>query len=121
MPALTFLAAVGLALIALLFIADAKLENVLPIATSDRIGLPEPWHPGKSEPLIEPGIGGDIASEATPPVQPKPNPEAKIQIGPAARAARAQAPHRVTAQPSDHRQSRSQRNNSVDRFSIGGQ
>ena len=46
MPALAFLAVVSLALIAMLFVADATLENVSPpIVTSNRIGLPEPWHP----------------------------------------------------------------------------
>ena len=43
MPALAFLAVAGLALIALLFFADAALERSdLPvIATSQRSGLPE--------------------------------------------------------------------------------
>ena len=46
MPALTFLAVVGLALIAMLFIADGTLEpSSPPIVTNNRVGLPEPWHP----------------------------------------------------------------------------
>jgi len=46
MPALTFLAVVGLVLIGLLFVADATLENgPPPIVTSDRTGLPKPWRP----------------------------------------------------------------------------
>ena len=46
MPALAFLAVAGLALIALLFLADATLEkNDSPvIATSQRSGLPEISH-----------------------------------------------------------------------------
>ena len=45
MPALTFLAAVGLALIALLFVADATLEPGSPaIVTSQSIGLPSPQY-----------------------------------------------------------------------------
>jgi hypothetical protein len=119
MPALAFLAAVGLALIALLFIADAKLESVSPIVTSDRIGLPEPWHPDNSETPTEPVTAGEVASEVLPAAQPKPEPEAKVQIERAARAARAQAPtKRITPQPT---QNRSQQNNLVDRFSIRGQ
>ena len=44
MPALAFLAAVGMALVALLFVADATLEKGPPaIVTSERSGLPEPW------------------------------------------------------------------------------
>ena len=46
MPVLAFLAVVGFALIALLFVADATLERSSPvIVTSDRVGLPERWHP----------------------------------------------------------------------------
>ena len=46
MPALTFLAVVGLVLVGLLFVADATLENgPPPIVTSDRTGLPKPWRP----------------------------------------------------------------------------
>ena len=121
MPALAFLAAVGLALIAVLFIADVKLESVSPIITSDRIGLPEPWHPEKAETPTEPVVPGDVASEAVHAAQPTSESEAKVQIGPAARAARAQARQRITAQPPDHKQNRFQRNNLVDRFSIRGQ
>ena len=46
MPALAFLAVVGFALIALLCVADATLERSSPvIPTSERVGLPERWHP----------------------------------------------------------------------------
>ena len=46
MPVLAFLAWVGLSLVALLFVANATLEDHGPaIVTSSRIGLPQPWHP----------------------------------------------------------------------------
>ena len=46
MPALAFLASVGLALVAMLFAANAMLPDNGPvIVVSERIGLPEPWHP----------------------------------------------------------------------------
>jgi len=52
MPALAFLAVVGLVLAALLFVADATLESGSPaIVTSDRVGLPEPWRPDAVRPL----------------------------------------------------------------------
>ena len=47
MPAVAFLAWVGLALAALLFVADATLVDGPAIVVSQRIGLPEPWHPDR--------------------------------------------------------------------------
>jgi hypothetical protein len=45
MPVLGFLAAVGFALTALLFVADATLQKGSPpIVTSERIGLPQSRH-----------------------------------------------------------------------------
>jgi hypothetical protein len=42
MPVLAFFAAAGLALLALLYVAEATLEKgVTPIVTSSRVGLPE--------------------------------------------------------------------------------
>ena len=118
MPALTFLAVVGLALIALLFIADATLEpGPPPIVTSDRVGLPEPWHSDDIQ-TFAPTPAPDTTSQA---VQPQSAPD-PAKIEPAARAARAQAPpKRSTQQPTDHQQNHSQQNNSADRLSIGGQ
>ena len=115
MPALAFLAAVGLALIAMMFVADATLEPSLPpIVTSDRVGLPEPWH---SDDILAP-----TPAPAPEAVQPQSAPDlAKIES--AARAARAEAPpkkKRVTQQP-DHQQNHFQQDNLVDRFSIRGQ
>ena len=120
MPALAFLAVVGLALIALLFVASATLEpGSPPIVTSDRVGLPEPWHSDDVQ-TFAPTPAPDTTSQT---VQPQLAPDlAKIE--PAARAARAQAPHtnkRSTQQPTDHQQNHFQQNNSADRLSIGGQ
>ena len=123
MPVLVFLAAVGLALIVLLFVADAQLESVSPIVTSERVGLPKQWHPGKSEAPAELAPVLDMASRAGGAAQPKSEPEAKID--PEARAARAEAPpkKRATWQPVDQREGRFRQNNAsaADRFSIGGQ
>ncbi|MGB6416149.1 MAG: hypothetical protein WBF50_06035, partial [Pseudolabrys sp.] len=46
MPALAFLAVVGLALVAVRVGAEATLERGSPpLVTSTRVGRPEPWHP----------------------------------------------------------------------------
>ena len=83
MPALAFLAWVGLALVALLFVADAMLVDHGPaIVVSQRIGLPEQWHP-------------DPDSAQTPTPNPIPTPEmtsqAVISNQPVSEAARAEA------------------------------
>ena len=63
MPALAFLAAVGIALIALLCVADATLERSSPvITTSDRVGLPERWHPDTVQILTSTRARYDIAA-----------------------------------------------------------
>ena len=66
MPALAFLAVVGLALVALLFVADATLESGSPpIVTSTRVGLPEPWHPNTAGALTTtPAPAPDMSSKA---------------------------------------------------------
>ena len=105
MPALSFLAVVGLALVGLLFVANATLETgPPPIVTSDHYGLPKPSYPGAMQNLT---------------TAPAPAPEAATKIEAAARAARAEAPpkkKRVTQQPVEYQQ-----NNVLDRFSIKGQ
>ena len=124
MPVLGFLALVGLVLIVLLFVADATLEpGSPPIVTGDRVGLPEPWHSDDVQ-TFAPAPVPDMTSQA---VQPQSAPDLAT-IEPAARAARAQAPHtnkrstqQSTEQPTDHQQNNSQQNNSADRFSIRGQ
>ena len=100
MPALAFLAVVGLVLVALLFVADATLESGSPlIVTSTRVGLPEPWHPNTAGTLTTtPAPAPDMSSKAVLSAQLS---EALAKIDPAARAARAEAPARkpVTQQP----------------------
>jgi len=115
MPALTFLAVAGLVLIALLFVANATLEKGSPpIVTSDRIGLPQPWHTDDVRTLAStPAPAPDMTSQAVLSAQPKSASDALAEIGSAARAARAEAPPQTkrTTQP----------NSLVDRFSIKGQ
>jgi hypothetical protein len=120
MPALAFLAMVGLVLVALLFVADATLESGSPaIVTSDRVGLPEPWHPNTAGTLTTaPAPAPDMSSTAVLAAQPS---NALTKIDPAARAARAEAPpkkKRVTQQPNVYQY---QRNDLADRFSAKGQ
>ena len=119
MPALTFLAVIGLALIALLFVADATLEpNPPPIVTSNRVGLPEPWHPDSMNPdsmrnlTTAPAPAPDMASNLVRAAMPKAQAASEddlAKVKPAARAARAEAPptkKRVTRTqpPIEHRQ-----------------
>jgi hypothetical protein len=130
MPALAFLAWVGLALVALLFVADATLEDRGPaIITSDRIGLPEPWHPDMTQtPAIAPIPAPEMTSQAELDTQFESAAEAQT-IEPVARTARAEAlpkKKRVTRQPTDRKQahiqqSHVQQNNLFDRFSIRDQ
>jgi hypothetical protein len=99
MPALAFLAVVGLALVALLFVADATLESSPVIVTSDRVGLPEPWRPNTAGTLTTtPAPVPDMSSTGVLAAQPS---DASAKMDPAARAARAEAPARkpVTRQP----------------------
>ena len=81
MPALTFLAVVGLALIASLFLANATLEpGSPPIVTSQRSGLPDARRFDAAQTLSA--------------AQPKSVPDAVTKIPPAARATQAAAPPR---------------------------
>ena len=76
MPALSFLAFVGLALIALLFYGNATLEPISPeiVTTHHAVDAPAP----------------NMTSQVVP--QPKSAPDALAKIGRVARAARAEAP-----------------------------
>ena len=125
MPALAFLAVVGFALIALLCVADATLERSSPvIPTSERVGLPERWHPDTVQILTSaPAPAPDMTSPPVLAAQPKPEPDVLEKIGPAARAARAEAPpkNRRVTQPIDRWQNHYQKNQLVDRFSIKDQ
>jgi hypothetical protein len=120
MPVLAFLAVVGFALIALLFVADATLERSSPvIVTSDRMGLPERWHPDTIQTLTTaPAPAPDMTSQAVLAAQPKSEPKALKKIEPAALAARAEAPpkNNPVTREIEYRQNRL-----VDRFSIKGQ
>ena len=131
MPALAFLASVGLALVAMLFAANAMLPDNGPvIVVSERIGLPEPWHPEPdptSLPAFAPIPAPEMASQSL--IQPVSEAEGHA-IKPPARTARAEAPpkkeKRVARQSTDRQQNHVQQNHVqqsslVDRFSIRGQ
>src|SRR5262245_26476080 len=116
MPALSFLAVVGLALVALLFVADATVTpGPPPIVTSERSCLPKPSRPDTttqprtSKPSPAPKRTSPAALAAPP------APAALPKIGSAARAARAEAPRNNRFNSYDYQQ------NVVDRFSIKGQ
>src|SRR5262245_66441265 len=94
MPALAFLAVAGLALIALLFVANSTLEpGSSPVVTSQRSGLPEVRRPDVAQTFsAAPAPAPDMTSQAVTAAQPKSTPDALANIGSAARAARAEAP-----------------------------
>jgi len=114
MRVIVFLAAAGLALIALLFVADATLEKgSSPIVTSQRSGLPGPsGHADAIQVLTTtPAPLPDMTSQAVLSAQPKAAPD------PAGRAAWAEAPeNKRVMRPIDYQQNRL-----VDRLSIRGQ
>ena len=125
MPVLAYLELVGFVLVALLFVADATLERGSPvIVTSDRVGLPERWHSDTIQTVsTAPAPAPDMTSPAVRAAQPRSEPDILDKLGPAARAALAEAPsknNRLT-QPTGHRQNHDQTNQLVDRFSIKGQ
>jgi hypothetical protein len=102
MPALAFLAAVGLALIALLFVADATLEpSSPPVVTGDRVDLPKPWHAHSTHPdamrnlstapAPAPDMASDLVRSAMPKAQSAPKDDL-AKVKPATRTARAEAP-----------------------------
>jgi hypothetical protein len=105
MPALAFLAVAGLALLALLFVADTFLDNgPSPIVTSSRVGLPVRGPQDTIQVLTgTPAPAPDMTSQAVVAAQPK---------------ALAEAPpeHSHVTRPIDYRQNRLR-----DRFSISGQ
>jgi hypothetical protein len=122
MPALAFFVVVGLALVALLLVADATLKPV--IVASQRSGPPKPWHPGAIQTLTT-APAPDMTSQAVLAAQPKLAPEAPAKIESAAREARAEAPpkkarvegsakNKSVTEPVYHQQ------NQFDRFSIKG-
>jgi len=86
MPIFRYFAVVGSVLIALFFVADATLEKgASPVVTSDRQGLPKPWHPDPTQILVAaPAPAPDMTSEAVLAAQPKaqPVPTAKPDAAP---------------------------------------
>jgi hypothetical protein len=136
MPALAFLVVVGLALVALLFVADATLELRSPaIVTSQRSGLPAAPHPDAIHLTTAPAPAPDMTSQAVLAAQPKSaTPEAPAKIESAAREARAEAPAKKTGVGGSAKKARAEvppqnkvvtepvyhQQNQFDRFSIKG-
>ena len=131
MPAIAFLAWIGLALVALLFVADAALVDDGPaIVVSQRIGLPEPWHPDPAQtPTPNPIPTPEMTSQVVISNQTASETEDQA-IKPAVLAARAEArpkkEKRVTRQPSKRpqiyvQQKHVQQSNLFNKFSIRDQ
>jgi hypothetical protein len=100
MPALSFLAFVGLALIAFLFYGNATMEPISPeIVTTHHAAAP----------ALAPNLTSQVA------LQPESAPDAPAKIGHVARAARAEAPNRRVTQHTNYQQIPF-----FDRFSIKG-
>lgn len=80
MPIFTYVVVAGSALIALLFVMAATLEEAAPpIVTSERQGLPKPWHPDPIQVLTaEPAPSPNMTSEAVLAAQPKAAPAAPV-------------------------------------------
>ncbi|HYC16585.1 MAG TPA: hypothetical protein VEC94_05235 [Pseudolabrys sp.] len=87
MPVLAFFAVAGLALLALLFVADATLEKrSSPIVTSSRIGLPEQRRPDTIQVLTTTRAPApDMTSQPVLAAQPKSDIEPLAKITPATR------------------------------------
>jgi len=83
MPIFTYVVVVSSMLIALLFIMDVTLEKgPSPVVTSERQGLPKPWHPDPTQILTAaPTPAPDMTSEAVLAAQPK-APVAKSEAAP---------------------------------------
>jgi hypothetical protein len=130
MPILAFFAVVGSVLVALLFLANATLENTSrAIITSQRTGLPAP-HYGNANAIktltTAPAPAPDMTSQAVLAAQPKPAPEASGRIEPAARELRAEVSSnklRIEVSAKQRAEAQStidQQRNQFDRFSIKG-
>jgi hypothetical protein len=136
MPVLSFFAAVGSVLLALLFVANATLENSSPaIVTSQRTGLPAPRYHNTIKTLTTTSAPApNMTSEAVLSAQPKSVSDALAKIEPTAGEARAEAPPkgvrveasakktRAEALPQNHHvmQHIEYQQNQFDRFSIKG-
>ena len=111
MPIFTYVAVVGSVLIALMFVVNPMLEKgTRAVVTSDRVGLPKPWHPDSIQTLAAaPAPAPDMTSPLVLAAAPKAT-EVVAKVEPATRAARVEATHkkkRVTSRqpPDDYRQS----------------
>jgi hypothetical protein len=109
MPIFTYLAVVGSVLAALLFVADATLEKgTSAIVTSDRTGLPKPWHSNATPSFAgAPAPAPDMTSQLVLAAQPVPEITAKAEPGRAARAEAAAPKKKPVARkqaPDDYRQ-----------------
>ena len=74
MPIFSYFAVVGSVLVALLFVADAKLPKQGPaLVSSDVYGLPKPWRPdpAKLNLAANPAPAPDMSSEAVKAAMPK--------------------------------------------------
>ena len=108
----TYVTVVGSVLIALLFVVNPMLEKgTRAVVTSDRVGLPKPWHPNSIQTFAAaPAPAPDMMSPGSCRAKVQSAPEVVAKVEPAARAATAEATHkkkRVThRQPrDDYRQS----------------
>jgi hypothetical protein len=125
MPVLAFFAVIGSVLFAMLFVADATLEQSGSpvIVTSQRTGLPAHQYNNVNaiKTLITaPAPAPDMTSEAVLSAQPKAAPDDLAKIGSASRAARAEAlPNKLRIEVSAKARAEAQPQNN-DRFSIKG-
>jgi hypothetical protein len=110
-PIFTYVAVVSSVLIALMFVVNPMLEKgTRAVVTSDRVGLPKPWHPDSIQTLAAaPAPAPDMTSPLVLAAAPKAT-EVVAKVEPATRAARVEATHkkkRVTSRqpPDDYRQS----------------
>jgi hypothetical protein len=128
MPILAFFSVVGSVLVALLFLADATLENTSPaIVTSQRTGLPAPRYDNANaikSLATATAPAPDMTSQAVLSAQPKSASDALAKIEPVAREARAEAsPKKLRIEVSAKARAEvhpHHQQNQFDRFSIKG-
>jgi len=105
MPVFSYFSIVGAALLALLFLADAKFERHGPLAVSSNFeGLPKPWKPELNPPLpLAKPAAIQTAAVAAPALDPKWN-EAKSVEAAAAPAPAFPAKQAAKAEPAPKKQ-----------------
>jgi hypothetical protein len=100
MPIFTYFAVAGSVLVTSLFVMGLTLENgTQAVVTSQRQGLPKPWHPDRTQILTAaPAPAPDMTSEVVLAAQPK------VQPAPVAKPEAAPKRRRVTRRqpPDDH-------------------